>query len=297
METLVSRATARATAQKPTGLAKIWQKIKKVFRQQSRSTRRKERLKEHGAVFLEHDSKVKTREGVTFHLPGNIARGTDIRVIMELFCGGDYVFRIGKNENIIVFDMGMNIGAASLYFATIENVTTVYSFEPFTPTYNKALENINLNPDLARKIKVFNFGLGKKNETLEIPYCRDFAGDMSTTIDRLEYDNEYHELPRVVEKVEVKDAAEVLAPILGSLPTESIVLKIDTEGAEFDILESLDSAFLLKKVDYIMMEYHFRSPQPLEDILTNNGFIVTYRHLYREGDQNGVMYAANVRRR
>ena len=254
------------------------------------------KLEKYGIVFLP-DNKIKTREGLIFRIQGDVYDGTDIPVIREVFCGQDYVFKNNINQKTIVIDMGMNVGIASLYFASRENVTNVYSFEPFTPTYTRALENMKLNPDFAKKIRPFNFGLGKENKTLEIPYCSEYSGDMSTTIDRLEHEEKYHDKTHVQEKVEIKKTSEVLSPIFDSLTNECVVLKIDTEGAEFEILESLDCESLLEKVDFIMMEFHFRSPQPIEDILTKNGFIVIYRNLYNESAQVGLMYAANIRRK
>ncbi len=262
----------------------------------NRDLERKKRLKENGIVFL-LDQKVKTREGLTFHLKDGADGGTDIGTILEVFCTPDYYFKNNKSDTTVVIDMGMNVGIASLYFASRENVAKVYSFEPFAPTYGKALENIKLNPVFAKKITAFNFGLGKENTTLEIPYCTEISGEMSTTIDRLGYVEEYHDKTRVMEKVEIKSAAETLLPILNSLTTECVVLKIDTEGAEFDILESLDSSSLLEKVDFIMMEHHYRSPRILEDILTKNSFVVIYRYPFNENAQLGLMYAANIGRR
>ena len=263
---------------------------------EKRNHERQRSLKEKGIDLL--GQMVRTREGLTFCIQDDMDGGTDICVIQEIFCGSDYVFKNNENDQTIVIDMGMNVGIAALYFAARKNVTRVYSYEPFTPTYNRALDNIKLNPDFANKITTFNFGLGKENKTFEIPYCSEISGDMSTTVDRLEYEEKYHDRNRVLEKVEVKSAAEALLPIFNSLATECVVLKIDTEGAEFDILESLDSASLLKKVDFLMMEFHFRSPQPLEDILTKNGFVVIYKHIYHEKSQpSGLMYATNIGRR
>ncbi len=257
--------------------------------------RQKKRLEEEGAL-VTADFRVTTKENIAFQLSPVIRENTDVLVLLELFCDETYGFQIDPKEKAVVFDMGMNIGAATLFFANKENVTDVYSYEPFTPTYQRALTNIGLNPRLAKKIHPFNFGLGKENKTMEIPYNAEMAGDMSTTIDRLDYEERYHDRERTIEKVEVKDTAETLAPILKNLTDERVILKIDTEGAEFDILESLDSASLLKKIDFLMMEYHFRSPRVMEEALTRNGFLVWSRSPYRKGQQFGMIYAVNLRK-
>src|SRR5262245_2585138 len=51
----------------------------------------------------------------------------------------------------VVWDIGMNRGLASLYFARRENVVAIVGYEPFGPTYQLARDNFALNPDLAKK--------------------------------------------------------------------------------------------------------------------------------------------------
>ena len=58
----------------------------------------------------------------------------------------------GRNDRYVVFDIGMNVGIASLFFAQRNDVECVYGFEPFPVTYQRALENISLNVKLMKKI-------------------------------------------------------------------------------------------------------------------------------------------------
>lgn len=254
---------------------------------------KKKYLIENGFVFPSNNMIV-SPDGITFCVLDESDVCTDMMVIPEIFCDGEYQFKINQDERGAVFDIGMNIGAATLYFAQMENISRVFSFEPFAPTYRRAMENISRNPHLKPKITTYNIGLGKENKTLEIPYCQDISGDMSTIVDRLDYEERYHDKKHTIEKVEVRNASEILAPLFHSLSDERIILKIDTEGAEFDILESLYSTPLLDRVDFIMMEFHFQSPKTLEKILTDKGFIVAYRHSYHVGAQIGMIYAANI---
>ncbi|HLY28259.1 MAG TPA: hypothetical protein VKQ72_18070, partial [Aggregatilineales bacterium] len=57
----------------------------------------------------------------------------DIGTIKEIFADHVYNFVIG--EPLVVLDIGMNIGVASLFFAANPNVQTVYGYEPFQQTY------------------------------------------------------------------------------------------------------------------------------------------------------------------
>ncbi len=54
-------------------------------------------------------------------------------------------------------------------------------------------------------------------------------------------------------------------------------LKIDCEGAEYEIIPDLDNAGLLNDADVIIMEWHGKSNQSLIDILVKNIFCI-YTH-------------------
>jgi hypothetical protein len=79
-------------------------------------------------------------------------------VVQELFAEGVYSIHL-NTEKIVVCDIGMNVGIASLYFAGVNNVTKVYSYEPFPETYQRALANFSLNPLLKDKILPRNEGV------------------------------------------------------------------------------------------------------------------------------------------
>ena len=64
----------------------------------------------------------------------------------------DEVYSFDCTGDAIVIDIGMNRGIASLYFAAKDNILNVYAFEPFGPTRALAQRNLELNPELARKI-------------------------------------------------------------------------------------------------------------------------------------------------
>lgn len=71
-------------------------------------------------------------------------------------------------DDFVVFDLGMNRGYATLYFAEDSRCLKVYGFEPVKETFDRAQVNIALNPHLEGKIAVHNFGLGKNAETVTL---------------------------------------------------------------------------------------------------------------------------------
>lgn len=89
---------------------------------------------------------------------------TDFDIVTEIFVMNTYYFHIPADE-IVVIDMGMNIGAASLYFAKMRNVVSVYGFEPFPDTYQQAVDNFALNTNFIKnKIHPFNVAVTDKEE-------------------------------------------------------------------------------------------------------------------------------------
>jgi hypothetical protein len=48
---------------------------------------------------------------------------------------------------------------------------------------------------------------------------------------------------------------------------------MDCEGAEYEILKSLDKAGILKNVSAIMLEWHYRGELLVLDILRKNNFV------------------------
>jgi len=191
----------------------------------------------------------------------------------------------------VLLDVGMNFGTTTLYYANKSNVRHVYAFEPFIPTYEEALRNIQLNGRLAPKITTYPIGLGQEDRTLETLYDKEASGGMSTTVDRFRDASPIFKKEKAaVEQVTVRNALAVLEPIVLQHQQDQIVLKVDTEGAEFEIFKTLDEGGLLKKIDIVMLEYHFRSPQELEDRLTTNGFVVFYKGEHKKGEQTGVIY-------
>ena len=207
-------------------------------------------------------------------------------LIKEVFVKSEYNLNIA-NESVLI-DIGMNRAAASLLFAANKNIKRVYSYEPFSPTFDKAKKNLNLNPKLSEKVIPHNCGLGKADITLELPYIADATGGMSTTHDVCKGEKNIKK-----ETVVVKDAAKEIIPILEENKDKHIIVKCDCEGAEFEIFERLNEKNLLSCIDVVMMEYHFEKPDRLLNILTENGFAAQTKIGSRKS-KTGYIYAVRM---
>jgi FkbM family methyltransferase len=185
---------------------------------------------------------------------------------------GENAYDIYVNDELVVVDVGMNIGLASLYFAGLPNVSKVYSFEPFEETFRLAQENFAINPGLSDKIIPVQAGLGKENTKLSFP--KPVAGFMgaSTTEFFLKEDHIEEKSPGLLEEVEIQDVSNVMKKIRDENNSKNILLKLDCEGAEYEIMEALDKSGGLERVAYIMIEWHIRDKSVLIETLRKNNF-------------------------
>jgi len=247
----------------------LYAEIRKRLRERKRIARRQARLSRCGEFETKQDDGKTVIQGYGLNL-GHIFDGDGVAIVEEIFKNGEYRFDLGAP--CIVIDIGMNIGLASLYFASRNDVKQVYGYEPFKPTYDQALFNFRINPDCAGKIHPYNFGLGDKEDQLTLDYYAKAPGRMSTVkaISEIPHSAKY---PTVRQTVQIRRASQAVGPILEQHKGERIVLKCDTEGAEKEIFLDLDAAGMLRRMDVIMAEYHFSRDTDLVELLKRNGFV------------------------
>jgi FkbM family methyltransferase len=198
--------------------------------------------------------------------------GTSIRIdtpetygiLGEVFVQRDY--DITPKTPVVVWDIGMNVGAASLRLSSVEQVKKVVAFEPFPGTFEEATRNIALNPGAAAKIRAVQKGVAGRSGTTTAYYSRDYSPGNTTS------DPERKRTERD-QKIEISlmSAVSALDLVKAEAPGLPIVMKLDAEGAEYEILGSLDSAGRLSEISAIALEFH-DGPQQLLPWLERAGF-------------------------
>lgn len=206
-------------------------------------------------------------------------------IIDEVFLINDYNFSTLCDATVI--DIGANIGISSLFFSTLENVKNVYSFEPVLDTYKQALLNFEMNPS-EKLSSIKNIGLGKSTREETFIYNKHFKGN--TGVRGLLSDTMSNLTNNETRKVQIENASKQLKPIVELHSSGSIVIKMDCEGAEYEIIEDLNHTGLLKDIDIIMLEWHDKGPHFIEKVLTENKFQVFSRSL---GPNAGIIYGVN----
>lgn len=224
-------------------------------------------------------------DGLTFQIdhPGTMF------VLDEIFQERLYDVRV--NENLVVLDIGMNVGVASLYFAKWDNVKKVYGFEPLPATYEQAQHNFKCNTTLANKIVTEQKGVGDSDNKIMVPFEKGGSAVFSTDLDFIKTIGNQSSKTIEVEVISIKN---IIQHIDRMHPDTRILLKLDCEGEEYKIIRSLDENHLFSKISCIAMEWHFKGYEELCQILQNNSFSVFNLGRKEIRPFVGMIYAFNM---
>ncbi len=197
---------------------------------------------------------------------------SDMLIIKSTFIDREYDFLNEYIKDGQVVDVGVNIGDTAIMFAR-KGARRVLGFEPHPKFFAQATQNIYLN-QLEDTVSLRPYGLGAKDITVTMKEDSNLGASGAFGL---------KESP-LGDKITIKIAP--ISVLMGEMGTID-VLKLDCEGAEFDIIEAL-STENLKRIRVIGMEYH-RDPQPIIEKLEKNGFHV---HKIKETNpQLGILKA------
>jgi len=242
---------------------------------------------------------LKKSVGATFHILSdemyvelqgikiNVQTWEEFYILNEIFIEG--VYNVCLTRPTIFIDIGMNTGFSSLFLAQKPNVLAVLGYEPIKKTFEQAMYNLTLNPELSKKIKTYNFGLGKSTECVLVDYNYSNKGSIGingippwvalTSRERVEQ----VELPIV-------QANQIIDSCTSEYANVDIIAKIDCEGSEYDILESLVLHNSIKHIKGLLIEWHNACKNDeLIQRLVGSGFEVIY--LNPASSTIGMIYA------
>lgn len=215
----------------------------------------------------------------------NVHSLSNMAVLYEVFIEQIYSVSL-LPKDLVVMDIGMNVGVASQYFANMNQVIAVYGYEPFLETYQEALENIKLNSVLAKKIICNNFGVSNISEQREISFFDSGLLSASTIINSA---NNYGKDATKNITVTLKSITEVFDTVINDYPSNPILLKIDCEGEEYVIFEMLSKTSYLNKVSCALIEWHENGADSIITVLKENNFQLLL--LPHASENCGMIYA------
>ena len=233
--------------------------------------------KKNAKFYFNHDFKVEIDNFQFF-----INSWEEMLILNEIFIEG--IYNISFNEDFTLFDIGLNVGFTSLFFAEKENCINTFSFEPFKRTVDFANKNFKIN-DFSKKINAFNYGLGDFERILEIDYNETYKGSMGIN-GLADYINDKSNSIRT--QLMIKNISFVIDEYKTDFASK-VFAKIDCEGAEYEIMENLDKNNKIKIFDFYMIEWHIKGPESIINILKKHNYkILSFNEI---ANDIGMIYA------
>lgn len=195
---------------------------------------------------------------------------TDIRIIQEVIASDAYGATNQIKPDDIVIDIGAHIGSFAIYVASLG--ATVLAFEPAKVNFDLLLENIELN---GYKVETYKLGIMDPGRERTL-YIREgnFGGCSFYTSGSLS------ERVKTITLKEVFDTYEI---------ERCDFLKIDCEGAEYDILRDFPYFNRVKRMGLEYLEDHARVK--ITELLEHRGYQVSSK----VNERMGYIYAKRVK--
>lgn len=173
--------------------------------------------------------------------PGTSDPGLIYNILLKRGRKGEYWVPSDLNPRII-FDIGGNIGIASIYFANLFPNAAIYVFEPVPTNFSLLQKNIAPYPN----VRAFPIALGDKDGALEMFFSDDPLNEGGYSF----YANCCDATRKIT--VEMKSVRNFLR----EHAIEGVdLVKIDTEGSEFAILTAFDQD-VIRSIKWITGELH-----------------------------------------
>ena len=162
-------------------------------------------------------------------------------------------------KNLIVIDVGAHVGETISLFSKNFNIKKMICYEASKINFNKLAKFNNLNN---LNIVINNIALGSKEKELEFFQTSESS---SSTFCKIDHNSDYfkrkNNILNIFHRAEYIVNSELIK--LKTLENEFIkynleyvdILKIDTEGFEFDVIKGAGDK--IKLIKFILFEHHY----------------------------------------
>ncbi len=188
-------------------------------------------------VFFRKNIQRIKRNDVNFEI--DLREGIDL----HLFLFGGFQKHVYSNplltltDDAVIFDVGGNVGVMSLFFAKMAPGGMVYAFEPTDYALKKFSKNLELNPELAKRIKLNQCFIYSSIE--DEPELEAFSSWMLTGNEKR------HSVHQGIAKSAENIAAITLDYFVEQKGvTQLDLIKIDTDGYELEVLKGAKKLLL-----------------------------------------------------
>lgn len=190
-----------------------------------------------------------------------LRNGTKIKIKDSLSATTIAVIFIKKDygnvdDNSVIIDIGANIGVYSIFAAQSKN-TIVYAYEPMSNNFNLLRENIKFNK-LEKNIFPFDLAIGARKGKRRL-YLGASPFHSFYPINETPFNSSYEDYSKYKDQKYIEVNCISLKDVFEENKIDRCdILKMDCEGAEFEILYNLPDEYF-KKIKEIRLEYHNHS--------------------------------------
>lgn len=186
---------------------------------------------------------------------------TFVSLFEEIFVANTYLVRLSTDVPRII-DCGANIGMSILYFKMIWPAAHILAFEPDPETFGILQKNVERNslPD----VHLVNQAISGHEGEAPLYYHDDRAGAATASLVSARGGTRSRVVPTT------RLSSFIDAPV--------DLLKLDVEGAEFDVLRDLAVTHKIDLIGRLVIEYHHNIESGRDrlsemlDLLERNGF-------------------------
>lgn len=172
----------------------------------------------------------------------------------------------------VVVDAGANVGFFTLYAKT-QGAKRVYAIDPDPMPFYYLDRNFGMDENIIPINKAF-YVPGHPSVSFDVAIYDSVGSTLTKNNDRsFATDHNYFHTfdAKITTDVQVITVSDLL-----KIEDRINLLKLDIEGAEFEVMESILPREW-KRIDRLFIEYHGR-PEPIEQRLLIEGYKVEYRH-------------------
>ena len=201
---------------------------------------------------------------------------TDLMALTHVWLIEEYArkkFEIKSNDTVI--DVGAHIGLFTMYATQSCKNGNIYSYEPVKENFEILKANIAINN--LQDVKIFNSAVSNSDSTITLFINNDESGHSMFSESSENIIVNSTTLMKIFDKNNIKKCN---------------FLKLDCEGAEYEIIEKLPSKYF-KMIEKMVIEYHMFDLHPellekLKNKLLENNFKLETKMLFSD---IGFLYA------
>ena len=173
-----------------------------------------------------------------------------------------------SDKKLIIIDVGAHKGETLKIFINNFDIERILCFEPNKSVFNILVKRFS---DLKNKgVTLLNYGLSNQRKIKKLNILNDTS---SSTFSKINEKSEYFKRKKRIislfskspffKEVDVK--VETISHFINLYNLDRIdILKIDTEGSEFEILNGIEKEYF-SKINFIYFEHHF-------DLMLDKGY-------------------------